>query len=283
MARLKIPLLSFDAKKSIGKALTFTRRHGKTIAEAKPEPFDPRATLQLDWRHMFLKVVALWNALTASEKQEWESLARRHHLTGYQWFVSQALRPNPGIYLPLQGGKMSGDIDMDTNRLLKLPLPTTDQEAATKKYHDDNLPTGGYTEGARVYHNADQSIASGSDIILAFNSELYDTDSIHDTVFNNSRLTCKTAGKYLISANVFLAKHLTGLRDFALFFNATLTISRYRVSADGNTDFIASLSTVWNMAVDDFVQVKIYQNSGVNLLCRAFVQYSPHFMMQRVG
>ncbi|GAI05556.1 unnamed protein product, partial [marine sediment metagenome] len=46
------------------------------------------------------------------------------------------LRPNPGIYLPLQGGTMSGNIDMAKNRLLKLPAPTDDQEPATKAYAD---------------------------------------------------------------------------------------------------------------------------------------------------
>ncbi|GAI99837.1 unnamed protein product, partial [marine sediment metagenome] len=86
---------------------------------------------------MFLKVVALWHDLSPSEKDEWESAARPRHMTGYAWFVSQALRPNPGIYLPLQGGTMQGNIDMAKFRLLKLPLPADDQEAASKAYTDD--------------------------------------------------------------------------------------------------------------------------------------------------
>ncbi|GAI43353.1 unnamed protein product, partial [marine sediment metagenome] len=51
-------------------------------------------------------------------------------------FVSQCLRPNPGIYLPLQGGTMTGNIDMDTNRILDLPDPIVNQEPATKAYTD---------------------------------------------------------------------------------------------------------------------------------------------------
>ncbi|GAI14555.1 unnamed protein product, partial [marine sediment metagenome] len=62
------------------------------------------------------------------------------HMTGYAWFISQCLRPNPGIYLPLQGGTMQGNIDMAKHRLLKLPLPTVNQEAASKKYVDDLAP-----------------------------------------------------------------------------------------------------------------------------------------------
>ncbi|GAH64654.1 unnamed protein product, partial [marine sediment metagenome] len=85
---------------------------------------------------MFNKAVSLWHALSAAEQAEWESAARPKHMTGYAWFISQALRPNPGIYLPLQGGTMQGDIDMAKHRILKLPLPTASQEAASKAYTD---------------------------------------------------------------------------------------------------------------------------------------------------
>lgn len=129
MAKLKNPLFSLSAKGGLGKAISFVRRGGRSIAEKKPEVPDARSPAQLIWRHMYQKAVALWHALSEAEKQEWESLARPKHMTGFAWFVSQALKPNPGLYLPLQGGKMAGDIDMDKNRLLKLPAPTSGQDA----------------------------------------------------------------------------------------------------------------------------------------------------------
>ena len=49
--------------------------------------------------------------------------------------------------------------------------------------------------GAHAYHNAAQSINTASETTLALNSERWDTDSIHDTAVNNSRLTCVTPGK----------------------------------------------------------------------------------------
>jgi len=85
---------------------------------------------------MYSKCVDLWHDLSDAEHQEWESLARPKHMSGYAWYLSQCLRPNPGIYLPLQGGTMSGDIDMAKNRLLKLPEPSHEQEPATKSYSD---------------------------------------------------------------------------------------------------------------------------------------------------
>lgn len=130
MAKLKNPLLSLGATGGLAKALSFVRRRKQNIVEKMPQPEDAKSLAQLSWRHMYLKAVALWNALSASDKLDWESLARPHHMTGYAYFLSQALKPNPGLYLPLQGGTMSGDIDMAKNRILKLPAPTDPQEAA---------------------------------------------------------------------------------------------------------------------------------------------------------
>ncbi len=144
MAKLKNPLLSLSAQGRFGKIISFVRRRGENIAEKKPVVPDAKTLVQLSWRHMFQKVVALWHALSAAEKLEWESLARPHHMTGYAYFLSQCLKPNPGIYLPLQGGKMSGDIDMDKNRITKLPAPVSSQDA-------DNLTA---REAAIAVHSA---------------------------------------------------------------------------------------------------------------------------------
>ncbi|GAI54372.1 unnamed protein product, partial [marine sediment metagenome] len=126
-------------------------RGSQTIAEKMPIPEDAKSELQLQWRHMYQKAVALWHALSPEEKQEWESNARSRHMTGFAWFMSQCLKPNPGIYLPLQGGQMQGNIDMAKHKILKLPTPEADQEAATKSYVDEAVPpptslaSGSYT------------------------------------------------------------------------------------------------------------------------------------------
>lgn len=136
MTKLTSPISSLVARGSVGRTITFLKRATHNIVERKPEVKDAKSLAQLSWRHMYLKAVALWHALSSAEKQEWESLARPKHMTGFAWFISQALKPNPGLYLPLQGGTMSGDIDMAKHRLLKLPLPTDPQEAASKAYVD---------------------------------------------------------------------------------------------------------------------------------------------------
>ncbi|MBA7615190.1 hypothetical protein ES703_22468 [subsurface metagenome] len=128
MAKLKNPLLSLGAVGRLAKHLSLTRRRRQNIIEATPVIKDAKTLAQLSWRHMYQKAVALWQALSGAEKQEWESLARPKHMTGFAYFISLALKPNPGLYLPLQGGTMAGDIDMAKHRLLRLPAPVDAQE-----------------------------------------------------------------------------------------------------------------------------------------------------------
>lgn len=132
MAKLKAPLFSLGATGRLAKHLSFLRRRKQNIVEQRPIPTDAKSPTQLVWRHMYQKAIALWHALSDEEKQEWETSARPRHMTGFAWFMSQCLRPNPGIYLPLQGGTMSGNIDMAKHRILRLPVPIDDQEPARK-------------------------------------------------------------------------------------------------------------------------------------------------------
>lgn len=167
MVKLKNPLLSLGARNTISKAITFVRRRSQNIAEKKPEVKDVQSTAQLSWRHMFLKCTALWNALSATEQAQWESLARPLHMTGYAYWQSQCLRPNPGIYLPLQGGTMSGDIDMAKHRILKLPIPVDSQEPVTLAHLAiaANLPTHGAPQHTDV--TRDKVVPANSGICSA--------------------------------------------------------------------------------------------------------------------
>ncbi len=111
------PLFGFNASGTLKNALTFRRRDRQTIAEIKPIPKDARTSNQLAWRTMYQKCADLWHTLSLAEQQTWESLARRQRMTGYSYYMSLCLRPNPGIYLPLAGGTMQGDVEMNDNAL----------------------------------------------------------------------------------------------------------------------------------------------------------------------
>ncbi len=141
MAKLKNPLLSLKASGSLARAITFVRRRGVDLVEKKPEVKDARTPPQIAHRNMFGLCVDLWHTLSAAEKAVWESAGTARHMTGYAWYISQCLRPNPGIYLPLAGGTMSGLIDMAGQKIQDLPAPVAAGDAARKAYVDLYHPT----------------------------------------------------------------------------------------------------------------------------------------------
>jgi len=265
------------------RAITLTRRRKVDIAEKTPDLVDAKSYQQLSWRTMFLMARDLWHDLSAVEKRAWEAAGTARHMTGYAWFISQALRPNPGIYLPLLGGTMQGDIDMASFRALALPAPTIDQEAATKKYVDEAEARATYTEGARVYHSESLTITNATWTSLTFNREIFDTDAIHDPVTNNSRLTCKTAGIYIIISQLVIYYNAVGVRANHIRLNLTTNLATSDVIPTSATLYTASVAAcIYPLIVGDFVESLVYQNSGGGLTAIGLIE-GFSLMMQRVG
>jgi hypothetical protein len=135
----------------------------------------------------------------------------------------------------------------------------------------------------RVYHDANQSIINNQDTPLAFNSERFDTDTIHDTVTNNTRLTCKTDGIYDIDASVlFEGGSTTGLRVLKIRLNGTTNIANdVQVGLTGGN--MLNASTKYLLQVNDYLEVFVTQTSGGALNVVSIGNYSPEFMMVKVG
>ena len=283
MAKLKNPLLSFNAHNSLSKAITFVRRRGQNIAEKKPEILDVKSTAQLTWRTMFLMARDLWHDLSAAEKRAWESAGSIRHMTGYAWFMSQALRPNPGIYLPLLGGTMQGAIQMADFHIHGLPLPVHVQDVWRRQDFQDFCLPYHMTQGARVYHNIDQAIPNNVPTALAFNSERWDDDTIHDNALSNSRLTCRTAGKYIVTASFVWEELAGGRRQITFYKNGITVVGILEVAADANNRCKLCCCCIQDLSVGEYVEVWVLHTQGAPLDILFIDEYSPEFMMSRVG
>jgi len=142
---------------------------------------------------------------------------------------------------------------------------------------------GGYTEGAKVYNNANQSIPNESITALTFNSEYYDTDGIHDNAVNNSRLTCQTAGKYVIIGNFQFASNSTGYRAaWIVLGGATYIAEFFNTAINGNVTTMV-IATIYDLEVGNYVVLMCYQGSGGALNVMYNAEVSVNFMMQRIG
>ena len=132
--------------------------------------------------------------------------------------------------------------------------------------------------GARVYNNAAQSIPNAVSTALTFNSEYFDTDAMHDPLGSHpSRLTATTIGKYIVTANVGFAADATGIRSVGIKRNGTTFIALQSWAGFVGDSNVVSVTATISMAVGDYVEVFVYQNSGGALNIVTFDQATPVF------
>ncbi len=139
---------------------------------------------------------------------------------------------------------------------------------------------------ARAYHDANQSINHNTWTALALNSERWDTDAIHDKVTNNNRLTCKTAGYYLIVGHVTWDQGQTGTRVIAIYQSGAVMLAEASASDVNNGIQVPlSVATIWGLAVNESVELSVLQtNPGLGALnVLAASNYSPEFGMMLIG
>ena len=137
---------------------------------------------------------------------------------------------------------------------------------------------------ARVYHNVNQSIPNTTPTFLAFNSENFDNDDIHDNVTNNERLTCKTAGKYLVVGQVQWDTIAGGRRQIGILLNGTeIAFAESGSVPDAGHKPSQIVATICDLAVGDYVRLRVYQSSGDALDVVYASSYSPVFSMVLVA
>jgi len=142
--------------------------------------------------------------------------------------------------------------------------------------------TGSYDIGARIYHNANQSLSTTTSTLLIFNSERYDTNGMHSG--SSGQLYCNIAGKYIISGNARFASDNAGDRMLIIYLNGTTAIGLQRVEAVEVAEHTTiNVSTIYELEVGDYVELWAYQASGGDLNVEVAANYSPEFMMQKIG
>ncbi len=136
----------------------------------------------------------------------------------------------------------------------------------------------------RAYNNANLTIATSVATALPLNSERYDTDNMHNTAALTTRLTCNTAGLYVISGAVRFAANATGIREIGIMLNATTNLALQDSHTNsGAFDMIMTVTTEYELVVGDFLELTAFQNTGGNLNVVSTGNFSPEFMAARIA
>jgi hypothetical protein len=90
-----------------------------------------------------------------------------------------------------------------------------------------------------AYAGSAISLADQTTTLITFSTEAWDTDSMHSTSSNTSRITINTSGQYLVTFYARWLSNATGYRQLNLRLNAT-----------GNPGLGSTLSTINTPAVN---------------------------------
>jgi len=111
------------------------------------------------------------------------------------------------------------------------------------------------------------TLASGSDVALPFDGEEWDTNNMHDTSTNPSRITVPSGGYYFVSGVARFASSTTGGRQVAITVNGGITYiqnKRGGTVGAGGTDEVP-IAGVVKCNANDYIELHVYQDTGGNL------------------
>lgn len=101
---------------------------------------------------------------------------------------------------------------------------------------------------------------------IIFNTSLADTDGMIDLASGTTTvLTCKTAGKYLITGQYSMEYYINGIRATFIKKNG----SDYLIKQNKSYKDIltrCAVAVVANLDVDDYIELEIYQNAFLQTL-----------------
>lgn len=175
-----------------------------------------------------------------------------------------------------------------------VPSERVDTDGTLFSNSDENVPSQkavkSYVDnavkfiGCSVYHNAYQTIPTntsmGTAVIL--NSGYFDTDGMHDNSTNNSRITFKTAGYYLVVFQTAWASNATGARE--MWLQGVIGGSSYtslgdtRQGAPIGRDTGQMIAEIVYASVDDYLEPWVWQGSGGDL-----TMYYARFKAVKIG
>ena len=144
---------------------------------------------------------------------------------------------------------------------------------ATSRMHLQGVNRFRYFNSAvRAVRTTAQSINDSTLTVVAFNAtDDFDTDTLHDTATNNSRLTAAIAGKYFVYCFIDWAVNSTGDRVTRIEKNSDGTPTSANViagvSSPGSAAVLVNqnVSCITSLAAGDRVEVIVFQTSGGSL------------------
>ena len=173
------------------------------------------------------------------------------------------------------------DLDRERGKREELESKLTAEKSKIEKLERDILLAPNYNQGARVYRDSNQSIPSVILTNVLFSTETYDTDNCFDAD-TPDRLTCNTAGKYIVIANIRWAGIPGDYRAVFIQKNGE-PIAQSKLQPNDTHTMHHVVATIIDLDVGDYVECIVWQQAGVSINIENHGIMAPSFMMQRIG
>lgn len=143
------------------------------------------------------------------------------------------------------------------------------------------------TPACRVTRTAVQSIPDAVVTAVAFTSERFDNDTMHNNATNNTRITFTSAGVYVVGFHGMLAGAADYNRAFCIIrLNGVTELCRSSPAAAAvSTTPQLDVSTMDSFAAADYVEALVFHDNTANV-ARDLEQTdrrSPEFYAARIG
>lgn len=149
----------------------------------------------------------------------------------------------------------------------------------------DNMVAQENPPACRVRHNANQTLTTGVDLTILFNTEELDTTgNMHSTSVDTSKIVVPTAGLYHITGTVEIGSSAAGSKRYVYIqVNGTTVIAITSMPFSAGAVSWGNVSTTKKLAAGDYLQLKAHQDSGGNLTLFTDGEFAPVFTAVRVG
>lgn len=159
----------------------------------------------------------------------------------------------------------------DSNNLKKLTWANI--KAAIKSYYDSvtatltnktlTAPIIGGLDRCELATSTAQSIPSGTTTAINFSSEVVDTNNMHDNTTNNSRVTIKQKGLYILFGQIAFDTVASGTRYSCLLQkNGSSGLALQRLSTNSTGYHVYTVGTPVLLDVNDYIEVATWHNEG---------------------
>ena len=172
-----------------------------------------------------------------------------------------------------------------------IPAPADDQKVLTYDNPSQSMLWKvpgigggvGITASCRVFNGANQLIPNGVATVLAFPSERWDPDGMHDPVVNNSRITAPTDGTFEVAIGVQWDANAIGMRTLQIRLNGATMIRQVDVLNLAAVEFHHQANVKYQVVAGDYFEVLATQTSGLALNILGVAQTSAEFEAARYG